>query len=131
MAVFVTKVFQKFAEKARLKRESLLQAADEIVAGRAHADLGSGIYKHRIGRPDGGKSGGFRTIVVFKRGKHVFFVHGFAKNQKSSITSREHKALQKLSDVLLSLDGEAVGLAMAAGELKEVGTNDGPESFDP
>lgn len=131
MAVFATKALRRFTVKAGLMSDSLLGAAAEVMAGRAHADLGSGIYKHRVGRSGGGKSGGFRTSVVFKRGTHLFFVHGFAKNQKGSITAREHKALQKLSAVLLALDTIGIERSVAAGEMIEVRTNDGPEDFKP
>jgi hypothetical protein len=53
------------------------------------ADLGGGVLKQRIAREGGGKSGGFRAIILFKVGGHSFFVHGFAKNEKADITPKE------------------------------------------
>jgi hypothetical protein len=35
------------------------------------ADLGGGVLKQRIAREGGGKSGGFRAIILFKVGGHA------------------------------------------------------------
>jgi hypothetical protein len=80
----------------------------------------------RAARESGGKSGGFRTIILFKVGGHSFFVHGFAKCEKANITPKELKALKKLAATFLSLDVEALGKASGAGEIAEV-TYDGED----
>jgi hypothetical protein len=67
-----------------------------------------------------GKSGGFRTIILFKVGGHSFFVHGFAKNEKTNITPKELKALKKLAATFLGLDADGLAKASAAGEIAEV-----------
>lgn len=67
MTVFVTKEFARFRRKARLSVEKLLDAASEVADGRFDADLGGGVFKQRVARDGGGKSGGFRTIIVFPR----------------------------------------------------------------
>jgi hypothetical protein len=41
------------------------------------ADPGAGVIKQRIARPGQGKSGGFRTLLVFRAGKRALFVHGY------------------------------------------------------
>lgn len=46
-----------------------------------------------IARPGGGKSGGFRTIILFKAGERAFFVRGFAKNALDNIRDDELAAL--------------------------------------
>ncbi len=81
MRVFCTKEFVRFARKAGLGNDALLEAAIAVASGRWDADLGGGVFKQRIAREGGGKSGGFRTIVLFMIGGHSFFVHGFAKNE--------------------------------------------------
>ena len=123
MSVYKTKEFAKFARKADLGNAELLGAANAVASGLSDADLGGGVFKQRIAREGGGKSGGFRTIILFKVGGHSFFVHGFAKNEKANITSKELKALKKLATTFLSLDTEALEKASAAGEIAEV-TND-------
>lgn len=126
MSVYKTKEFARFARKATLKDEDLLEAAQAVADGHWDADLGGGVYKQRVAREGGGKSGGFRTIILFKSGRHSFFVHGFAKNQKANVTPRELKALKGLADTLLNLGAAALEKASAAGEISEV-TNDGEE----
>lgn len=124
MTVFVTKEFARFARKSRLTADRLLQAAAEVMEGRFDADLGGGVFKQRVAREGGGKSGGFRTIVVFRAGDHSFFVHGFAKSDKANVSAKELKALRQLAGVLLGFSDEEVRTAQGAGELVEVVTDD-------
>lgn len=126
MTVYKTKEFSKFARKADLRNADLLEAAKAVASGQWDADLGGGVLKQRIAREGGGKSGGFRTIIVFKAGGHCFFVHGFAKNAKANVTAKELKALKKLAAVLTGLDAGALEKASAAGEITEV-LNDGED----
>jgi len=72
----------------------------------------------------GGKSGGFRTIILFRIGGRCFFAHGFAKSDKTNVSARELKALKKLADVLLRLSDEQLRTAKASGELIEVMNHD-------
>ena len=122
--VFVTKEFARFARKSRLSTHRLLQAAAEVMDGRYDADLGGGVFKQRVARDGGGKSGGFRTIVVFRAGDHSFFVHGFAKSDKANVSAKELKALRQLANVLLGFSDEELRTAQGAGELVEVVRND-------
>lgn len=126
MSVYKTREFSRFARKAELGSTELLEAARAVASGRWDADLGGGVFKQRIARKGSGKSGGFRTIVLFKVGGHSFFVHGFAKNEKANITPGELKALKKLAATFLGLDAAALETASAAGEIAEV-TNDGKD----
>jgi len=126
MSVYKTKEFSRFARKADLGSKELLEAVKAVASGQWDADLGGGVFKQRIAREGGGKSGGFRTIILFKVGGHSFFVHGFAKNEKANITPKELKALKTLAAVFLGLDAEALQKASAAGEIAEV-TNDGED----
>jgi len=120
VGVYKTKDFSRFARKAALRNVALVEAAEAVAVGRWDADLGGGVFKQRIARDGRGKSGGFRTIVLFKFGGHSFFVHGFAKNEKANVTPKELKALKALAGVLLGLDAAALAKASAAGEIAEV-----------
>lgn len=97
-----------------------------FAAGEFDADLGGHVYKQRVARSGGGKSGGFRTIILFKVGGHSFFAHGFAKNEKANVTAKELKALKKLADVLLALSEADIDKGIAAGEFVKV--EDGDEA---
>jgi hypothetical protein len=120
MTVYVTKEFARFARKAGLLDAKLLQAAGHVAKGQYDADLGGGVFKQRVAREGGGKSGGFRTIILFKVGGHSFFAHGFAKNDKA----KELKALKQLANVLIGFSDEQLQAAKAAGELSEVSDGD-------
>jgi len=61
------------------------------------ADLGGGVIKQRVAREGQGKSGGFRTMILFKLGSRAFFVHGFAKNEQDNLDDAELAALKKLA----------------------------------
>lgn len=125
MSVYVTKEFRRFARKAGLADAKLLEAAHDLVAGRYDADLGGGVFKQRVAREGGGKSGGFRTIILFRIGSHSFFAHGFAKSDKANVSAKELKALKRLADVLLGFSDEQIVAAQAAGELIEVESDGG------
>lgn len=124
MSIFKTKEFARFARKAKLTDAKLTKAAADVTAGQYDADLGGGVYKQRVAQDDAGKSGGYRTILLFKAGRHGFFAAGFAKNDKANLSAREVKALRVLAKVLLSYEDETIEAAVSAGELVEVGTGE-------
>ena len=95
MRVFKNKPFARFARKAGLDDKVLRQAIEAAERGLVDADLGGGVIKQRVARQGGGKSGGFRTIVLFRLGERAFFVHGFAKSDLGNIRADELAALHR------------------------------------
>ena len=73
MSVYQTKEFARFARKDKLSAKALIEAAADVARGNFDADLGAGVFKQRVARRGGGKSGGFRTILFFKAGRHTFY----------------------------------------------------------
>jgi hypothetical protein len=120
MSVFLTKSFARFARKSGLADEALIEAASAVAAGQADADLGSGVFKQRVARAGGGKSGGYRTIILFKVGGHSFYAHGFAKNEKANISAKELKALKQLAVLYLGYFADEISAAVNGGALIEV-----------
>ena len=120
MRVFKTKSFARFANKAIIDDSALCRAVRNAERGLIAADLGGGVIKQRIARGGQGKSGGFRTLIVFRAGARSFFVHGFAKNDRDNIEIDELAALKKLAAELLAYDDRAIARAMASGVLVEV-----------
>ncbi|HCK84093.1 MAG TPA: addiction module toxin RelE [Hyphomonadaceae bacterium] len=120
MSVYQTKEFARFARKNGLSAGALLHAAADIASGRFDADLGGGVFKRRVARQGSGKSGGFRTILLFRTGRHSFFVYGFAKSERANISAKELKALKKLADEMLGYTASQILAACKAGELIEV-----------
>ncbi len=88
--------------------------------GLIDADLGGFLYKKRVARPGGGKSGGYRTVFSARLGDRYVFLHGFTKKDKANITQDEKKALQFAGKVFLDLSPAELTKALHAGVLLEV-----------
>jgi hypothetical protein len=114
------KAFSRFADKSHIGDAALCQAVRDAERGLIAADLGGGVIKQRIARTGKGKSGGFRTLIVFKAGTRAFFVYGFAKNERDNIEKDELVALKKLAAELLSYDDKVIARAVGSGTLTEV-----------
>jgi hypothetical protein len=114
------KAFTRFVAKAGISDVALCQAVRDADRGLISADLGGGVIKQRIARPGQGKSGGFRTLIVFRAGTRAIFVHGFAKNEKDNIEEDELVALKKLAAELLAYDDKTLARAVMSGVLLEV-----------
>jgi hypothetical protein len=118
--IYKTKPFARFARKAGIADPDLRKAIDNAGQGLVDADLGGGVIKQRIARRGGGKSGGFRTIIVFRAADRAVFVRGFAKNELDNILDDELGMLKRLAAELLAYDVETLAKAVAAGVLIEV-----------
>ena len=124
MRVFKSKSFARFARKARITDAVLCAAIADASRGLVDADLGGGVLKQRIARQGGGKSGGFRTIILFRVRERAFFVHGFAKNEQDNIRDDELAAFKMLAAQMMAYDDEALARAIANETLTEVVCND-------
>ncbi len=62
------------------------------------ADLSGGVIKQRIARKGGGRSGGFRTIALFRRAELAFFVYGIAKSGRENLRRDELETFRLLAD---------------------------------
>ena len=82
------------------------------------------MIKQRIARKGGGRSGGFRTIVLFRRGELAFFVYGFAKSDRANLRRDELATFRLLADEYLALDRDALMAAQAVGTILEVKCDD-------
>ncbi len=120
MRTFKTKAFTRFADKAGIPDAALCRAVRDAERGLVGAELGGGVIKQRIARAGHGKSGGFRTLIVFRVGTRAIFVHGFAKNERDNIEIGELAALKKLAAELLAYDQETIARVVASAVLLEV-----------
>jgi hypothetical protein len=117
---FKTRAFTRFADKAGIPDLALCRAVHDAERELVAPDLGGGVIKQRIARLGHGKSGGFRTLIVFRAGARAIFVHGFAKNEKDNIERDEVAALKKLAAELLAYDDKTIARVVASGVLVEV-----------
>jgi hypothetical protein len=118
--IFKTKAFTRFADKAGIPDVALCRAIRDAERGLIAADLGGGVIKQRIARSGRGKSGGFRTRIVFRAGVRAFFVHGFAKNEKDNVDKDELVALKKLAAELLAYEDKTMARVVVSGAMVEL-----------
>lgn len=112
--------FARWQVNEKLPDAVLCEAVKEMESGLIDADLGGLLYKKRVARPGGGKSGGWRTLLSARIGNRYVFLHGFSKNDKANITQGEKKALRYAGKVFLGLSPENLVKASQAGVLLEV-----------
>ena len=120
MMVLKRRDFAKWQAAESLSDDALCNAVAEMENGLVDADLGGCLYKKRVARSGGGKSGGYRTLLSAKLGGSYVFLIGFAKSARANITAQEKKALRYAGKVFLGLPQEALELALRAGTLEEV-----------
>lgn len=120
MKKLMTKHFAKWAQKQNIPISKLSNALSEIENGIYEADLGGNVIKKRIRFQGRGKSGSGRTIICYNFADRAFFVHGFAKNEKSNLTSKELHAFKELAKVLFSISDEKMKTAIKNGNFIEV-----------
>ena len=120
MQIFKNTWFQRFARKEKITDEVLKDAIVRAEKGIINADLGGNVIKQRIARVGQGKSSGYRTIIIFKKGDKAFFVYGFAKNERDNIDKNETDAFKKSAKELLALSDKHIQELIENGALTEV-----------
>ena len=99
----------------------MLQAAiARAEKGIIDAELGGGVIKQRIARPGQGKSGGYRSIIMFRKGDKAFFVYGFAKSDRENIEPEDVANYKKAAKVFLALSETQLEALLKDKELTEV-----------
>ena len=88
--------------------------------GQIDADLGGGVIKQRISRPGHGRSKGYRTIILFRRGAQAFFVYGFAKSRRANIDNDEKVQFEEAAKYVLALTEKELATLLQSGEFMEV-----------
>ena len=120
MKKLMTRHFAKWAKKQNIPDNELTNALNEVKDGIYEANLGGHIIKKRIRFQGKGKSGSGRTIICYKHTDRAFFIHGFSKNEKTNLSSKELHAFKELAKVLLSLTNEKLNIAIKKGNFIEV-----------
>ena len=93
--IYANRWFAKFAAKEMISDATLADAVHRAESGLIDADLGGGLIKQRIARQGGGKSGGYRSILIFRSGERAIFVFAFAKSDKANLSKAELKVYRK------------------------------------
>ncbi len=94
--------------------------------GLIDADLGGGLVKQRVARPGQGKRGGFRTVIVWRRGDIAIFLFGFAKNDRANVDDDELDELRTIARAFLGLQASEIEALRDQGAITEVIDDENP-----
>jgi hypothetical protein len=78
------------------------------------------LIKQRVARAGQGKSGGYRTVIAFRRGEREVFLFGFAKNERGNIDGEELREFKRLAHVFLELSAQQIAALIEDNELTEL-----------
>lgn len=120
MRVFKNAWFERFARKQKIQDGRLREAIRRAEQGLIDADLGGGVIKQRVARPGQGRSGGYRTLILYRQSQRAFFVYGFAKNQQTNVSDEEVGAFKKAAQHVLEMTDEQLSALIQNGQFSEV-----------
>ena len=103
---------------------ALREAVARAERGQIEPDLGGDVIKQRIARPGQGKSKGYRTVILFRRGEKAFFVYGFSKSQRANIDDDEEQQFKEAAKYVLALTEKQLAELLKRGDFIEVKTNE-------
>jgi hypothetical protein len=118
--IFKYRWFHRFANKEGITDKELKEVVKQLEKGQFYADLGGGVYKMRLARPNEGKSGGYRIIVIFKSEFRTFFTYCFPKSKRDNIEDDELKVYKKQAKENLALTEEQINQWLKAQTLIEI-----------
>lgn len=120
MRIFKNAWFERFARKQKIPNAVLCEAIRRAEQGLIDADLGGGVIKQRVARPGQGRSGGYRTLILYRQAHRAFFVYGFAKSQQANMGDEEDAAFKKAARHVLELTDEQLAALIQNGQFLEV-----------
>lgn len=120
MRVFKTRSFGQFVRKQRIADALLCEAIKRAERGLVDADLGGHVIKQRIARPGRGRSGGYRTLIVFRSRDRAVFLFGFAKSNRDNIGANELNELRRSAAEILSWTDAEMAVMLAGGKWSEI-----------
>ena len=124
MRIFKNAWFFRFARREKIKDAVLKEAIARAECGLIDAELGGGVIKQRLARPGQGRSGGYRSIIIFQKGQRAFFVYGFAKSDRENIDPDEAAAFKKSAKAFFALSDKQIEILIKDKELSEVDYED-------
>ena len=124
MRVFKNRWFARFAKKEGISDTKLCEVVKDAEVGKIDADYGGGVIKQRIARPNQGKSGGYRSIILYHRGDKAFFVYGFAKSERENIDDADEQGFKELARVTFAFSDDQLAKLVKTGAFTEVKCSD-------
>jgi hypothetical protein len=118
--ILKNKAFTRFARKEGISDAVLRQVVKDANNGKIDVDYGGGVIKQRLARPGQGASGGYRSIILFRKGERAFFVYGFAKKDRDNIDPDEVRAFKKLAAVTFECTDQDIEALIENGTYREL-----------
>ncbi len=119
-----TKWFSKWARKQKISDTKLLSAIEDMENNLLSVNLGGGLFKVRVGSENGGKSSGYRTIVVYREDDRAVMIYGFMKKEQENLSRDELKSFKTLSKDILSLNDDMLNGAIEKNVFVKIGEKD-------
>lgn len=107
-------------ERRALVAVAIAAQVEHVEKGQIDADLGGGVIKQRIARPGEGRSKGYRSIIVFRKGKRAFFVYGFPKSAIGNIAADDEAQFKKMAGYVLALTDLQLRQLIVNGQFEEI-----------
>lgn len=120
MRIFKVKLFARYANEESINDSTLTTAIKNAENGLIDADLGGGLIKMRIAKTGNGKSGGYRTIIAYKKNEKAIFLFGFQKNELGNITKKQLDRFKYASKLWLKASDVDLEKSISIGELEEI-----------
>jgi len=120
MRIFKTKWLARFARQEQIADANLREAIERAERGLIDADLGDGLIKQRVARQGKGRSGGYRTIIAYRRNDRAVFFLGFAKNKKGNLNDDELLVARENGACWLGMNDAMIQEFLADGALQEI-----------
>ncbi|MCX6028651.1 MAG: type II toxin-antitoxin system RelE/ParE family toxin [Chloroflexi bacterium] len=116
----ITRFVKRWMRREHVIDGMLLRAIQDLEDGLSTASLGSSLYKVRAARKGQGKSGGYRTLIVYRQGDRAIVVYGFKKSDVDNIADDELVLFRELATTLLALSAEQIEVAIENEELYRI-----------
>lgn len=88
--------------------------------GLVDADLGGGVVKQRVAREGAGKSGGYRTLILYRQGDRAVFAFGFAKSAQANISKADLAILREAATEAFRWSDVELDRLVSSGALVEI-----------
>ena len=117
MHKLITKFVGKWMRREHITSAMLLQAFRNLEDGLSTVNLGSSLFKVRVARKGQGKSGGYRTLIVYWQGDRAIVVYGFKKSDVDNSADDELAFFREFAATLLALSAGQIEVAIENEEL--------------
>ena len=100
---------------------------DQAERGLIDADLGGGLIKQRVARPNEGRRGGYRMLVGYRQGHRAVFLFGFAKSDLDNVKEEQLAELRPTGQLIIIAGAATLEHDLKTGNLLEIDNDEESE----